>query len=552
MLTPFILVLLFLVIVGAPLFVIMGSATALSFYWFTDDHGTLDSLLVILQATENLVTRQEFLAIPLFMASGAIMTTGGIASRLVTIARAGLGWLPGGVAVASVIACIFFAAISGSSPVTLIAVGSIMYPAMIKSGYGENFSLGLVTTAGSLGCLVPPSLAMLIYAISISASSAKVNPQDMFLAGLVPALFIGGLLCLYAIWTGLRTKVAREPFVWAKLKAALIDGIWALALPFVVLGGIYGGFFNPSEAGAVATVYALFVTMGIYKELDGRKLMRSLIESASLMGTLILIIVLSFGLNEFLNDIQLNEKLIGWIRDMELGPFGFMLLVNVILIVLGALMDSISCTLIFAPILAPVAWEVYGIDPLHFGVVFVVNMEIGYLAPPVATNLFVSAAVFKKPFGQVVRAVMPTLGITVAALIFIMYVPTISKGIVNWRDDRPIVEGFPWDGKPVGMHNSTGPATDIGSLTDQTMDVLDATLEADPTAPAVDPTAPADPDDDPYGVGGGKAPGGVAPASPDDDPYGMGDPAPKAPAAGDPAAPKPADGAKPAEETSDF
>ena len=552
MLTPFILVLLFLVIVGAPLFVIMGSATALSFYWFTDDHGTLDSLLVILQATENLVTRQEFLAIPLFMASGAIMTTGGIASRLVTIARAGLGWLPGGVAVASVIACIFFAAISGSSPVTLIAVGSIMYPAMIKSGYGENFSLGLVTTAGSLGCLVPPSLAMLIYAISISASSAKVNPQDMFLAGLVPALFIGGLLCLYAIWTGLRTKVAREPFVWAKLKAALIDGIWALALPFVVLGGIYGGFFNPSEAGAVATVYALFVTMGIYKELDGRKLMRSLIESASLMGTLILIIVLSFGLNEFLNDIQLNEKLIGWIRDMELGPFGFMLLVNVILIVLGALMDSISCTLIFAPILAPVAWEVYGIDPLHFGVVFVVNMEIGYLAPPVATNLFVSAAVFKKPFGQVVRAVMPTLGITVAALIFIMYVPTISKGIVNWRDDRPIVEGFPWDGKPVGMHNSTGPATDIGSLTDQTMDVLDATLEADPTAPAVDPTAPADPDDDPYGVGGGKAPGGVAPASPDDDPYGMGDPAPKAPAAGDPAAPKPADGAKPAEETYDF
>jgi C4-dicarboxylate transporter DctM subunit len=247
----------------------------------------------------------------------------------------------------------------------------------------------------------------------------------------VPALFIGGLLCIYAIWTGIRTKVEREPFVWAKLKAALLDGIWALALPVVVLGGIYGGFFNPSEAGAVATVYALFVTMGVYKELDGRKLMRSLIESASLMGTLILIIVLSFGLNEFLNDIQLNEKLIGWIRDMELGPFGFMMLVNVILIVLGALMDSISCTLIFAPILAPVAWEVYGIDPLHFGVVFVVNMEIGYLAPPVATNLFVSAAVFKKPFGQVVRAVMPTLGITIAALI------VISDG--GWRPR--LVEG---------------------------------------------------------------------------------------------------------------
>jgi C4-dicarboxylate transporter DctM subunit len=506
MIAAFLAVLLFLVAVGAPLFVIMGASTALSFYWFTDDHHSMHQLVVILQATENLVTKQEFLAIPLFIASGAIMTAGGIASRLVAIARAGLGWMPGGVAVASVMACIFFAAISGSSPVTLIAVGSIMFPAMVRSGYPENFSLGLVTTAGSLGCLVPPSLAMLIYAISISATSANVNPQDMFLAGLVPALFIGGLLAVYAVWVGARSKAAREPFDFGKLVSAVQNGIWALALPFVVLGGIYGGFFNPSEAGAVATVYALVVTMGIYRELDVKKLFTALIESATLMGSLILIIVLSFGLNEFLNDIQLNEKLIAWINDMQLGPFGFMLLTNLILIVLGALMDSISCTLIFAPILAPVAWEVYGIDPLHFGVVFVVNMEIGYLAPPVATNLFVSAAVFKKPFAQVVRAVMPTLGITIAALIAIMYVPTISKAAVNWRDDKPITESFPWDGKPArggatgeGGSGGGAPADDLGALTAEAM--AESDVDAGVGAGDAGAAGEVDPDEDPYGLG---------------------------------------------------
>jgi C4-dicarboxylate transporter DctM subunit len=494
-----VVVLLALIAVGSPLFVIMGASTALCFYGFTDDHHTMHRLVVILQAMEGLLTKQEFLAIPLFMASGAIMTAGGIATRLVAIARAALGWLPGGVAVASVGACIFFAAISGSSPVTLIAVGSIMFPAMTKAGYPENFSLGLVTTAGSLGCLVPPSLAMLIYAISISATSAKVNPQDMFLAGLVPALFIGGLLAAYSVWVGLKVKGSREKFEWAKLRRALRDGSWALLLPFVVLGGIYGGFFNPSEAGAVATVYALIVTAGIYRELDPRKLLGSLIESATLMGSLILIIVLSFGLNDFLNDIQLNEKLIAWIQAMHLGPFGFMLLTNAILIVLGALMDSISCTLIFAPILAPVAWEVYGIDPLHFGVVFVVNMEIGYLAPPVATNLFVSAAVFKKPFGQVVRAVMPTLGITCAALVAIMYIPTISKAAVNLSAGKSLYESFPWAGKPAAAAApAPGKALPVS-------DDLGALTEAAMKSTAIDAGAGAakevDPDEDPYGMG---------------------------------------------------
>lgn len=495
----FVLVLLALAVIGAPLFVIVGTATALCFYLFTGDHDSLESLLPMIQSMEGLLTKQEFLAIPLFMASGAIMTAGGIARRLVDVARTGLGSLPGGVGVASVAACMFFAAISGSSPVTLIAVGSIMVPAMTASKYPERFSIGLVTTAGSLGCLVPPSISMLIYAISISGSSASVSPEDLFLAGLLPAMLIGGMLAVYSIWVGRRIPEAREKFHWAAFRSAVREGIWALLLPVIVLGGIYGGLYTPSEAGAAATVYALVVTMAIYRELDLKKLFSTLIDAATLMGSLILIIVLAFGLNEFLALIEVQQWLMDLIRSAHLGPVGFLLLVNAILIVIGALMDSISCTLIFAPMLAPVAWELYGIDPLHFGVVFVVNMEIGYLMPPVATNLFVAAAVFKKPFGQVTRAVLPTLGITLVALLIIMYVPTISKAAVNWKRGHALVESFPWEGKPKGEAGSErssegstagadeetvrhsppppGGGPDLSAITSKAMEGLDEELE---------------------------------------------------------------------------
>ena len=440
MTTLLVLILLALALIGAPLFVLVGAATAFSFAFFQ----SAGDLMRIPQTMEGLVGREEFLAIPLFMASGAIMTAGGIARRLVDVARAALGWLPGGMAIASVAACMFFAAISGSSPVTLIAVGSIMFPAMVQSKYPENFSLGLVTTAGSLGCLVPPSISMLIYSISLTGSRASVSPEDMFLAGLVPALLIAGMLAVYSWWVGRKLPESRDKFDFGRLRAAVREGIWALLLPVVVLGGIYGGLYTPSQAGAVATAYALVITMVIYRELSWKKLLATMSEASLLMGSLILIIVLAFGLNQFLALIDIQGKIMNLVGSMRLGPAGFLLLVNVILIVLGALMDSISATLIFAPMLAPVAWELYGIDPLHFGVVFVVNMEIGYLMPPVATNLFVAAAVFKKPFGQVTRAVLPTLGITCAALALVMYVPTLSKAAINWKKGVAIWEPFPW------------------------------------------------------------------------------------------------------------
>lgn len=510
---------------GLPLFVILGLVTAASWGFGSDGITEFGSFTRLITPLESLLTKEEFLAIPLFMAAGAIMTKGGLAKRLIDIMMAALGWMPGGFAVAAVVACMFFAAISGSSPVTLIAVGSIMFPAMVAAKYPENFSLGIVMTAGSLGCLVPPAISMLIYSISVSSIKGSVEPSDMFLAGFVPALVITGALVVYAIFVGLKLKEKRPKFELRKLFAATAEGIWALALPVVILGGIYGGLFTPSRAGAVAVVYSLFVTMFIYREMTWKTVLDALAEAGKLMGMLILIIGLAFGLNEFLAFIEIDETLKRLVTEMNLGPVGFMVLVNVILIVLGALMDSISATLIFAPMLAPIAVQHFGIDPLHFGVVFVVNMEIGYLMPPVATNLFVAAATFKKPFGQVARAVLPTLGITVVALGVFMYVPTCSKGLINAQRGLAFWEDFPWDGVSVTEKEVDADGkvkveeADLGDLSSKHADEILKEADLPTAAPDAggtggDAGAPPDPidpmlkyknqdDGDDFGTGGG-------------------------------------------------
>ncbi len=433
-----------LILLGSRLFVIVGVATALCFALFTEHTDTLLQLDRIVTKMEGLTTKNVFLSIPFFIAAGAIMTKGGIAKRLTDLARALVGWMPGGLAVASIVACIVFAAISGSSPVTLVAVGSVMFPALVESGYPKKFSIGLITSAGSLGCMIPPAISMLIYAISVQGSAA-VDPADLFFAGLVPALFIAGLLALYAIWVGWSVPGSKEPFDIGRLWSTFKGAAWALTLPFIVLGGIYGGVFTPTEAGAMAFAASVVIACGVHGDVKWSQLPSLLVEATTLIGSLILIIVLAFGLNDFLAEVDAPGVIRRLVETADLSAWQFMLLVNVILIVLGALMDSISATLVFAPILAPVAIQHYGIDPIHFGIVFVVNMEIGYLAPPVATNLFVAAAVFRQPFVDVAKAVLPTLGIICAALFVIIYVPSISLAPLHLRDGGALWVEFPWE-----------------------------------------------------------------------------------------------------------
>ena len=477
-----------LVLLGSRLFVIVGVATALCFTLFTEHTDQLLQLDRIVTKMEGLTSKNVFLSIPFFIAAGAIMTKGGIAKRLTDLARALVGWMPGGLAVASIVACIVFAAISGSSPVTLVAVGSVMFPALLESGYPKRFSIGLITSAGSLGCMIPPAISMLIYAISVQGSAA-VDPADLFFAGLVPALFIAGLLAVYAIWVGLSVPGSKEPFSAARLWETFKGAAWALTLPFIVLGGIYGGVFTPTEAGAVAFAASVVVACGIHGDVKWTQLPSLLVEATTLIGSLILIIVLAFGLNDFLAEVDAPGVIRHWVETADLSAWQFLLLTNLILIVLGALMDSISATLVFAPILAPVAIQHYGLDPIHFGIVFVVNMEIGYLAPPVATNLFVAAAVFRQPFVEVAKAVMPTLGLICGALIVLMYVPSLSLAPLHWRDGGDLWVAFPWEGNAVVEAPVEGPAEPVDAAP-RVMTMEEMMKKAQDAANAPDPAVP--------------------------------------------------------------
>lgn len=427
------LVLAVLLAVRAPLFVVIGTAAMLAFTFFVGGYDTLAAHrpTTAVQLVE-LTSKSVLLAIPFFVISGAIMTAGGIAQRLVTVADVLVGHLRGGLAIAAVLSCMVFAAISGSSVVTLIAVGSIMYPAMVKAGYREPFTIGLITTAGSLGCLLPPSIPMLVYAISVTGGAA-VEVGDLFVAGLGPALLIAGMLAAYSYFRGAPQQAptqrrARASF--AEIRAALREGVWALLLPVIVLGGIGGGVFkNVTEAAAVSIVYATVVELFIHRELRWAAVPQAMLKSVSMMGALLLIIAISFTLNAYMVEKGAAEAFLESIQKAQLSPVSFMLAINVFLIVTGCLMDSISAIVLFTPLIAPAAVAL-GIDPLHLGIVFIVNMEIGYVAPPIATNLFVSAQLFGRPFGQVVRSVLPTLGILVVGLIVVTYLPTVSVGPV--------------------------------------------------------------------------------------------------------------------------
>jgi C4-dicarboxylate transporter DctM subunit len=422
-------VLLVLLALGVPLFTVIGWTAAAAFLLYAGAGG-LGGLEVLIVKMVSLTTKNVFLAIPFFVVSGAIMSEGSMARRLVDVAAAVVGGVRGGLAVTAVAASAIFAAVSGSSPVTLIAIGGILFPAMLKAGYREPFALGLVTTSGSLGCLIPPSIPMLVYAISVSGTGA-VDVRELFIAGLCAAAIIAAMLAAYAIVrAGPVAKAGSGPGGdRPRLGAALRRGGWALAMPVVILGGIYGGLFTPTEAAAVSVVYAVVVEVILHRALTWGQLPGVVVRAATSMGGLFLIIVLSFAVNDFMVEQEIAETMLRRVRDVGMGPVGFMLAVNVFLVVTGMFMDSISAIVLFSPIIAPAAVAL-GIDPLHLGVVFAVNMEIGYLAPPIATNLFVASSIFRRPFGMVTRAVLPTLGILCAGLLLITYVPALSVGPV--------------------------------------------------------------------------------------------------------------------------
>ncbi len=490
--------LLVLVLLGEPLYVVIGVVTSMCLFAI-GEATDLNAFTMLIEEIRELADKEVLLAIPFFVVSGSLMTAGDIANRLIDFAKAVFGFTPGGLAVSTVFACVFFAAISGSSPVTVIAIGSIMLPALVKEGYDEKFSTGLVTSAGSLGILIPPSIPMIVYAIvdptglrpkaaaGAAAAALDSGVKDLFLAGVGPGLLIGLMFAGWSVVQG--RKVARTGMSLRQVGEKFVDGFWALMLPVIILGGIYTGLFTPTEAAAVSVIYALVVELFIHKQLDLSALPGLLVESAVLMGSLLIIMALAIGFNKFLVLGDVTEMVVARIVEWDLSPVGFMLVLNVLLLVVGCLMDILSAILILVPLLSPLAVEL-GFHPIHVAIVFIVNLEIGYLTPPLGLNLFVSMSLFQRPLGFVVRSVLPFTALMVIALGIITYVPTVSLGPVNLLYGQPAYVPF-----PTSTSAGRGPAVEAVAPAAAPSKVL--TLEemmraSDPPASERDPPAAPD------------------------------------------------------------
>jgi C4-dicarboxylate transporter, DctM subunit len=424
-----------LVLIGSPLFLAIGIAS-LGCVTLIQDISAFNIAKDMYEA----VKKEELLAIPFFILAGELMTQGSIAKRLVNVARAFMGKTPGGLGLASIFACVIFAAISGSSPVTVIAVGSIMFPMLVKDRYPENYSLGVLTSAGSLGIIIPPSVPMIIYAIMGSNQDQQVSPNDLFVAGVLPGLFIALMLSVYTLYQTRPTRKDIDIVVpeyngsyWNNLFIELKKSALSIMLPVLVLGGIYGILgplkFTVTEAAAVAVVYALIVELVFHRELKITKLPKVLSDSGVMMGSLFLIIVLAIAFNKFLAEQYIPQNAAAWMQAHVNAKWQFLILVNIFLLGLGCVMDIISAILIVAPLLAPIAMS-YNIDPLHFGIMFIVNLELGYLTPPLGINLFVAATKFDRPVIDVMKGAFPFLILMLFCLAVIVFFPFLSLALL--------------------------------------------------------------------------------------------------------------------------
>ena len=402
--------------IGMPVAVALGLSSILTILMF--GHDSLASLSLKMFETSEHFT---LMAIPFFVLAGAFMTTGGVARRMIRFAIAAVGHLHGGLAIASVLACCLFAAVSGSSPATVVAVGSIVIAGMVRSGYTQSFAAGVICNAGTLGILIPPSIVLVVYGAATETSVGK-----LFMAGVVPGLLLGFLLML-AIYIVARVKnMPRQPRASLKeVAVAARDSFWGLMLIVIILGGIYGGIFTPTEAAAVSAVYAFFVAVFVYRDIGMRQVPDVLIDASKVTIMLMFIIVNALLFAHVLTTERIPQAIAEQIVAWDMAAWQFLIVVNLLLLVACMFMETTGIILILAPILFPIAMQL-GIDPVHLGIIIVVNLEIGMVTPPIGLNLFVTAGITKMPIGQVVRAASPWLLILLSFLVLVTYIPAIS------------------------------------------------------------------------------------------------------------------------------
>ena len=422
------IVLLILALMGVPLFIVISASAILGFISAEVD------LIVVAIEFYRIVDMPALLSIPLFTLAGYVLSESNASQRLVRFIEALFGWLPGGLAIVALVACAFFTALTGASGVTIVALGALMYPALKQGGYSERFSLGLITSSGSLGLLFPPSIALILYGIIAQQLqvSEPVLIDDLFIAGMLPGLLMLLLLSLWSMWVyqkdvkpvHIKNNEAGI-FDTKELVSATRGAMWEIPLPAVILGGIFSGYFAISEAAAVAVVYVLVIEVIIYKDISLKQLPDIMRESMILVGAILVILSASLASTNYLIDAEVPTRIFDVIREHVDNKITFLLALNVFLLFLGMILDIFSALVIMVPILLPIAIG-YGIHPLHFGIIFLANMQIGYFTPPVGMNLFIASYRFKKPITELYISTLPYMAILLFAVIIITYWPALS------------------------------------------------------------------------------------------------------------------------------
>ena len=413
------LALLLLALLGAPLFAVIGASALIGFY-----RSEIDLAAAAIEFY-RIADMPILLAIPLFTFAGYLLSESGAPRRLVRLTNALLGWMPGGLAVVALVACALFTAFTGASGVTIVALGALLYPALMQAGYRENFSLGLVTTSGSLGLLFAPSLPLILYAVIAQqlGVGASFTVDELFLAGVLPGLLMVALLSGWSVWRN--RNLPLSSFSTEEVLGALREAAWELPLPVIVLGGIYSGYFAVSEAAAVTALYVLVVEVVILRDVKVRELPRVMRESMILVGGILAILGVSLASTNYLIDAEVPTRLFDTIRAYIDSKLAFLALLNIFLLVLGMMLDIFSALVLMIPLLLPIAVG-YGIDPLHLGIIFLANMQIGYFTPPVGMNLFIASYRFKKPVMQLYSAALPFFFLLLGAVLIITYWPALS------------------------------------------------------------------------------------------------------------------------------
>lgn len=405
---------------GLPLFLLFG-AIALFLFW----NAGIDSTAVAIEMT-RLSSSPLLVAIPLFTFAGTLFAEGGAPRRLVNVSRAFLGWIPGGLSYVVLATCALFTAFTGASGVTIVAVGGLLFPALLQAGYPERFSLGLVTTTGSLGLLFPPSLPLLVYAYV-----AQVPLDDLFLAGLVPGMLLIFMLGMYSGRVSKAANIGTQPFRLSTAIAAMKEAIWEIPLPFVVLAGIYSGKITVTEAASITALYALVAEVLIYRDVPWRRIPEITQQSIILVSGILLIVATAFGFTNYLIDAEIPMRLLDWMQGTFQSKWTFLLALNVFLLIVGCLMDIFSALIVVVPLILPIA-QAYDVNLVHLGIIFLTNLEIGYATPPVGLNLFISSLRFNRSILELTRACLPFLGILLLALAAITYIPGLSLFLLQW------------------------------------------------------------------------------------------------------------------------